>query len=409
MHIQRLWVIKNQYKINRMKYVIIIIAICALVTGCITPQAVPLNEELKSAEDEQRLWDRVQKEQEAINNSGFLYSEPELENYLNRIVKRLQVHSIAPDFEIQIKVLKDPNLNAFAYPNGVIYIHTGILARMDNEAQLAALLSHEMTHCTHRHSLRVIRSIKDRPAYIAAVQDTLTKISAVQEVARLLGATGSMAAVSGYTRELESEADQVGLDLMAKSNYDSTEALRLFEHLKQEIEAEGIEEPFFFGTHPNVRQRIENVRNWLAGNIKDNHAIVKNTAEFQARMQGVVLANARLDLRLGRFEIAQKTVAKYLEMRPHDARAYYLLGEIFRQRDRQDDAGTAASYYKKAISLDQSYPEPHKAMGLMLYKEGQKQLAKKFFESSLLLSPNTSDKAYIQGYLKNCKLSGEES
>jgi predicted Zn-dependent protease len=409
MHIQRLWVIKNQYKINRMKYVIIIIAICALVTGCITPQAVPLNEELKSAEDEQRLWDRVQKEQEAINNSGFLYSEPELENYLNRIVKRLQVHSIAPDFEIQIKVLKDPNLNAFAYPNGVIYIHTGILARMDNEAQLAALLSHEMTHCTHRHSLRVIRSIKDRPAYIAAVQDTLTKISAVQEVARLLGATGSMAAVSGYTRELESEADQVGLDLMAKSNYDSTEALRLFEHLKQEIEAEGIEEPFFFGTHPNVRQRIENVRNWLAGNIKDNHAIVKNTAEFQARLQGVVLANARLDLRLGRFEIAQKTVAKYLEMRPHDARAYYLLGEIFRQRDRQDDAGTAASYYKKAISLDQSYPEPHKAMGLMLYKEGQKQLAKKFFESSLLLSPNTSDKAYIQGYLKNCKLSGEES
>ena len=409
MHIQRLWVIKNQYKINRMKYFIIIVAICALVTGCITPQAVPLNEELKSAEDEQRLWDRVQKEQEAINNSGFLYPEPELENYLNRIVKRLQAHSIAPDFEIQIKVLKDPNLNAFAYPNGVIYIHTGILARMDNEAQLAALLSHEMTHCTHRHSLRVIRSIKDRPAYIAAVQDTLTKISAVQEVARLLGATGSMAAVSGYTRELESEADQVGLDLMAKSNYDSTEALRLFEHLKQEIEAEGIEEPFFFGTHPNVRQRIENVRNWLAGNIKDNHAIVKNTAEFQARLQGVVLANARLDLRLGRFEIAQKTVAKYLEMRPHDARAYYLLGEIFRQRDRQDDAGTAASYYKKAISLDQSYPEPHKAMGLMLYKEGQKQLAKKFFESSLLLSPNTSDKAYIQGYLKNCKLSGEES
>jgi len=392
-----------------MKCFIIIIAICALVTGCITPHAVPLNEEFKSAEDEQGLWDRVQKEQDAINNSGFLYPEPGLENYLNRIVKRLQAHSIAPDFEIQIKVLKDPNLNAFAYPNGVIYIHTGILARMDNEAQLAALLSHEMTHCTHRHSLRVIRSIKDRPAYIAAVQDTLSKISAVQELARLLGATGSMAAVNGYTRELENEADQVGLDLMAKSNYDSTEALRLFEHLKQEIEAEGIEEPFFFGTHPNVRQRIENIRNWLAGNTKDNLSIVKNTAEFQARLQGVVLANARLDLRLGRFEIAQKTAAKYLDIRPHDARAYYLLGEIFRQRDGQDDAATAVNYFKKAISLDPSYPEPQKAMGLMLYKEGQKQLAKKFFESSLLLSPNASDKAYIQGYLKNCKLSGEES
>jgi predicted Zn-dependent protease len=355
------------------------------------------------------MWRRVQKEQEIINNSGFLYHEPELENYLNRIAKKLQVHSIAPDFEIQIKVINDPNLNALAYPNGVIYIHTGILARMDNEAQLAALLSHEMTHCTHRHSLRVIRSIKDRPAYIAAVQNTLAKIAAVQEVARLLGATGSMAAVSGYTRELESEADQVGLDLMAKANYDSTEALRLFEHLKREIEAEGIEEPFFFATHPNVQQRIDSVTEWLAGDNKVKHVVVKNTAEFQARLQRVLLANARLDLRLGRFDIAQKTVVKYLEMRPNDARAYYLFGEVLRQRDHQDDAAAAVSYYEKAISLDPSYPEPHKAIGLMHYKEGQKQLAKKFFESCLLLSPNTSDKAYIQGYLKNCDPSGDES
>jgi predicted Zn-dependent protease len=392
-----------------MKYFVIIIAIWALAAGCITPHAVPLNEELKSAEDELLLWRRVQKEQQALNSSRFLYHEPKLENYLNRIVQRLQTHSIAPDFQIQVKVLKDPNLNAFAYPNGVIYIHTGILARMDNEAQLAALLSHEMTHCTHRHSLRVIRSIKDRPAYVAAVQDTLAKISAVQEVARLLGATGSIAAVSGYTRELENEADQVGLDLMAKANYDSAEALKLFEHLKQEIDAEEIEEPFFFGTHPNVQQRIDNVRDWLANDNNEKHTVVKNTAEFQARLQRVLLTNARLDLRLGRFDVAQKTVAKYLGMQPNDARAYYLFGEILRQRNRQDDARTAASYYEKAISLDPSYPEPHKALGLMHYKEGEKQLAKKFFESSLLLSPNASDKAYIRGYLKNCKLSGDES
>ena len=392
-----------------MKYLIIIFSICTLTAGCITPHTVPLNEELKSTEDEQQLWERVLKEQEALNSSGFLYHEPELENYLNRIAKKLQAYSIAPDFEIQIKVLKDPNLNAMAYPNGVVYIHSGILARMDNEAQLAAVLSHEITHCTHRHSLRVFRSIKNRPAYIAAVQDSLSKISAVQEVARLLGITGSMAAIRGYNRELESEADRVGLDLMTKANYDSTEALKLFEYLKQDIEAEGIEEPFFFGTHPNVRQRIKNTRDWLAAENKVQHPIVRNTAEFGIRLQRVLLANARLDLRLGRFDIAQKTVAKYLNMVPNDARAYYLLGEILRQRDDQDDVGTAVRCYEKAISLDPLYSEPHKAMGLMHYKEGQKQLAKKFFESCLLLSPNTSDKAYIQGYLKNCKLSGEDS
>ena len=57
-------------------------------------------------------------------------------------------------FDVKIVVIKDPYLNAFAFPNGVIYIHTGMLARMDNEAQLAALLAHEMSHCIHRHTLR---------------------------------------------------------------------------------------------------------------------------------------------------------------------------------------------------------------------------------------------------------------
>ncbi len=391
-----------------MKTISIIFILCTLA-GCITPQAIPLNDALNSAEDERRLWKQVEAEQDVIDNSGLLYPDPQLESYLNRIVKKLQAHSIAPDLHIRIKVLKDPHLNAFAFPNGVIYVHTGILARMDNEAQLAALLAHEMTHCTHRHSLRVIRSIKDRPAGIAAVQNTLAKISAVQEVARLLGAAGLTVAVSGYSRSLETEADLVGLDLMAKADYDSYEALKLFKHLRQEIEDEGIEGSYFFSSHPNVQQRIDNARNWLAENHTDRQSAQINTAEFQSRLQRVILTNARLDLRRGRFDLAQKTVAKYLKVKPDDARAYYLLGEISRQRDDQDDAQSAVSYFEKAILLDPNYPEPHRAMGLIHYKVGKKQLAKKYFESCLLLSPNASDQAYIRDYLKNCQPSGEES
>jgi predicted Zn-dependent protease len=391
-----------------MRTISIVFILCTLA-GCITPQAIPVNDALNSAEDEKRLWKQVKAEQDVIDNSGLLYPDPQLESYLNRIVKKLQAHSIAPDLHIRIKVLKDPHLNAFAYPNGVIYVHTGILARMDNEAQLAALLAHEMTHCTHRHSLRVIRSIKDRPAGIAAVQNTLAKISAVQEVARLLGAAGLTVAVSGYSRSLETEADLVGLDLMAKADYDSYEALKLFKHLRQEIEDEGIEGSYFFSSHPNVQQRIDNARNWLTENHADRKSAQINTAEFQSSLQRVILTNARLDLRRGRFDLAQKTVAKYLKVKPDDARAYYLLGEISWQRDDQDDARSAVSYFEKAILLDPNYPEPHRAMGLIHYKVGQKQLAKKYFESCLLLSPNASDQAYIRDYLKNCQPSGDES
>jgi predicted Zn-dependent protease len=392
-----------------MKYFAILIVVCCLSTGCVKPQAVPVDEALRASEDEQKLWRRSEKEQEELDSSGLLYRDYELENYLNRIAKKLQANSIAPDFRFQIRMLKDPNLNAFAFPNGVIYLHTGILSRMDNEAQLAALLSHEMTHCTHRHSLRVIRSISDRPAYLAAIQETLAKISMVQEVARVLGVTGSMAAVTGYTRELETEADLVGLDLMAKANYDARETLKLFDHLKQEIEAEGDKEPFFFGTHPNVEQRIVNASKWLAERTSETDKKIKNTEEFQRKIQEVVLTNVRLDLSLGRFEIARKTVEKYLRTRPDDARAYFLYGEILRQRDRPDDAKTAADYFRKSIALDPCLPDPHKAMGLILYKEGEKHLAKKYFESCLRLSPNDADSAYIRKYLKDCNANGEES
>ena len=327
------------------------ITVCCLAVGCATLRPVPVTEAMMSSEDEQMLWRRAQEEQNAINGSGVLYQDAELENYLNLIVKKLQVNSTSPGISFQIKVVKDPNLNAFAFPNGVIYVHTGILARMDNEAQLAALLAHEMIHCTHRHTLRVLRSIKDRPAYFDAVRKTLAKMVMTRGLAQFLGITGSMAAISGYTRELETEADRVGLDLMVKANYDPREALKLFEHLRQEIEIEGFEEPYFFGTHPNVHQRIENVNNWLVAKYRGKGTGLKNTKIFQSRISRLILDNARLDLRQGRFYIAQRTVKKYLITKPEDARAYYLLGEIFRQRDRQNDTSAALKNFdlRKAL------------------------------------------------------------
>jgi len=381
-----------------MKYFVLIIAVCCLVAGCAMSRPIPADQTLTAIEEEQTLWRRAQEEQDAINGSGVLYQDAEVENYLNQIAAKLQINSISPDISFQIKVIKDPNLNAFAFPNGVIYIHTGILARMDNEAQLAALLAHEMVHCTHRHSLRELRSVKDQ---------TQAKTATVRKLAQLLGITGSIASISGYTRELETEADRVGLDLAVKANYDPREVVKLFELLKQEIDSEKIEEPYFFGTHPNVRQRIENINNWLAEKYWGKTTGIKNTDEFQSRLSRLVLDNARLDLRQGRFFVAQRTVEKFLALKPDDARAYFLLGEIIRQRGRQDDAAAAIKYYEKSISLNPSFPEPHKAMGLIHYKDGEKRLAKKYFESCLLLSPDAADKAYIQGYLKLCVANGE--
>ncbi len=392
-----------------MKYVAFIMTVCFLVAACATPPPITVDEALTTGKEEKLLWRRALEEQQVINSSGWLYRNAELETYLNEVAAKLKAFTDSPDISYDIKIINDPNLNAFAFPNGVIYVHTGVLARMENEAQLAALLAHEMTHCTHRHSLRVLKSIKDRPGYMAAVQKSIEKVAMVQELAQFLGVNGSMTAVAGYTREFEAEADRVGLDLMAQAGYDPRQALNLFEHLRQEIEIEGVKEPFFFGTHPSVQQRIENASLWLATEYSGKDAGLINSEIFRSRLNELVLDNARLDLRIGRFYIAQSSVEKYLRRNPDDAGAHYLLGEIFRQQGRQDDTKKAIKQYKKAIALDPSFPAPHKAMGLMHYEEGERRLAQKFFETCLLLSPNAPDKAYIQGYLEKCINTGKES
>jgi tetratricopeptide (TPR) repeat protein len=353
-----------------------------------------VDEDLLVNDDEQMIWRQSREEQRALNASGVLLEDMALQTYLNQIVRNLQPDDLPAKMSFNVRVVRDPYLNAFAFPSGTIYLHTGLLARMDNEAQLAALLAHEMAHCTQRHALQAFRSIKARSGFMASVQHTLARLTMVQDV-------------TGFNRDFETEADVVGLDYMVSADYDPYEALRLFEHLKEEIEYEQIKEPYFFGTHPKVQARIDTIRRLLETTYADKHGGIKNREIFLSIVNPVILENAWLDLRSGRFWLAQRGGEKYLRGAENDADAYYLMGEIFRQRGREGDTEKALSYYRRATLTDPSYPEPHKAIGLIHYKDGHKALAKEFFEACLRLAPDSPDKAYIQGYIKQCMEDGE--
>ncbi len=362
---------------------------------------------LLATEDEQMLWQKSEQEQRALENNSLVYAHPELEDYLNQVVAKLKPEGVPADLVIRVKVIKNPYLNAFAYPNGMIYIHSGLLARMDNEAQLAAVLAHEMTHCIRRHALQAFRTYKNQPALLIAVQQTLLKTKGLQELAHSIGVTGAMAAISGYARELEIEADRVGFEWVLRAGYNPKEALTLFDQMLSDIAQDGRQEPFFFGSHPKIRQRADNLQKVPVPANIDMQGANNHSDLFLAKLDQLFLDNARLDIRLGRFQVARAAVEKFLRIKPDDTRAYYLLGEIHRQRGHHRDAQTALRYYGRAITLNPSFAAPHKAMGLIHYKKGRHALAKKYFETCLQLSPDSADKAYIQGYLKRCTLSEE--
>ena len=384
----------------------LLLALGLMANGCVTPpesRVSLVSDKMLASKDERLLWQKSVQAQRAIESKGLIYPDQALENYLNKVVARLQAQSSPGDLAIRVKVLKDADLNAFAYPNGMIYIHTGLLARMDNEAQLAAVLAHEMTHCIKRHALRAYRRYMDRPAFLRRVERTLSKT----RIARLAGFSGTMGAMSGYINELEAEADLMGLELMAKAGYDTGEALSLCDRMVAEMEQEGHEASLFFGSHLNARQRIENLQNLSTSGYTNTGSRIKNSELFLAKLNTLFLENAELDIRQGRFKAARRSIDKYLQIKPDDTRAYFLLGEIYRQRGQTDDALSALKFYNRAIFLDPTYAEPHKAIGIIHYKKGQRTLAKRFFESCLQLSPDSPDKAYIQAYLKQCAQGGE--
>ncbi len=382
----------------------------ALTTACSTyskPDVSLVSDALLTNEDEQMLWQKSEQEQLTFENNGLIYPNQELEDYLNQVAARLKPQSMPEGLEIRVKVIKNSYLNAFAYPNGIIYIHTGLLARMDNEDMLAAVLAHELIHCTQRHALRAFRRYREQPAILTAVQHALLKTRGLQEIDRNLGVTGAMADISGYVRELEAEADLLGIELMTAAGYNPKEAFFLFDHMITEIEREGLEEPVFFGSHPKVRQRVDNLQNLPDPVYLNARPPIKNREIYYAKLGQLLLDNASLDIRLGRFQTAKRAIEKFLQIKPDDSRAFFLLGEIYRQQGQAIDTHMALKNYNRAIALDPGYAAPHKAIGLIHYKNGHHALAKKFFESCLRLSPNTPDKAYIQGYLRQCTLSEE--
>ena len=379
--------------------------IMLLLVSCASTNVAPVGQEetFQLQADEKRIWNRSREEQARLNRSNLIYDDPALTAYVNAVAQNLFPEDVKQmGMSIEVKIIKNPLLNAFAYPNGVIYVHTGILAKMDNEAQLSTLLAHEMTHVTHRHAVRHSRSVKNLTAVMATIQMASAPFGVYGSLASALGTVGVMAAITGYSREMETEADRVGLQLMADAGYDPHESPKLFVYLKSDLERHEIDEPFFFGSHPRLSERVNNFENFL----NTDYAGKKGTTgdeKFNELISPLLLDNAMMDLDMGRYVSATEGVERHLRMQPSSARGHYCLGEIFRQRGEEDDSQKAVREYQESLAYDPIYPLPRKGLGIIYYKQGKRSESIEQFEKYLQLLPDALDRGYIKQYLRNLK------
>lgn len=338
------------------------------------------------SDDERRVWGQAREFSEAIQKSAVVYPDEAATRYVQSSMDRL-----FPEFQgnIKVQLLGAPQLNAFAIPNGNIYMNLGLLARFQNEAQLATVLAHEGTHFTHRHGFRSQQNLKGNAAFA-----TVTAILGVPIVPQLL----AISSIFGFSRVMETEADNVGYERLARAGYDVHESPKVFEHLAREVKAEGIDEPFFFASHPKLQERIENM-NKLSTNAPPG-GNGNSRADYASVMIKVRMDNLESQLSMGR----AKSALLMLEDPEHLAElppyAQYYLGEAYRLRGGEGDALRAEQAYLKAVSLSPDFAPSYRALGIYYLKANQYSESVKQLSHYLQLVPDAKDRNYVQNYLK---------
>lgn len=159
------------------------------------------------------------------------YDDERLQQYVNEVGQRIAARSDRPDLTYTFTILDNEQVNAFADPGGYIYVYRGLLAYLNSEAELAAVLGHEIGHVTARHSAH--RQAGAVAANVgAALIGILTGSPDLMNVANMAGG----ALVMGYSREQESEADQLGVKFISRAGYEpeaTVDSLRMLSNRDQ--------------------------------------------------------------------------------------------------------------------------------------------------------------------------------
>lgn len=204
-----------------------------------------------------------------LRDAGQILEDPEVTEYVQSVAHRLAIHAHDGDHEFEFFVVNNPNINAFALPGGFIGINYGLILAADSESEMAGVLAHEIAHVTQRHIARQLDANKKTSWTSAAAMVALILIGATADVdgdlmnAGIVGVQGlAVQSRINFTRSNETEADRVGLAILAESGFDPEGMPRFFEKLGRS--RSGADEyfvvPEYLRTHPLETSRISETR-----------------------------------------------------------------------------------------------------------------------------------------------------
>ncbi|HXG32047.1 MAG TPA: M48 family metalloprotease [Bryobacteraceae bacterium] len=357
---------------------VIVMTGCLLVTaeassadrkdGRGSDQRVQLDPELQQAVD-----------QTALEYRKKYYQDDLLQGYVNELGQSLVPKELPAGVLFSFRVIDDPIPNAVALPDGRIFIHSGLLAFVDNEAQLATILGHEIAHVVENHTVEAIRAATSLKrgllgALVGGVVGGLTKSKEAADLAMSLTMAVQSAA---FSRKQEDEADLAGCRYAMFRGFDPRTAVQFFDKLTTQFGEQGRLSNLLFGTHSLNKDRARNIEKLLAGDLAQDYnkfrgegKLTVSTGQFRFFASGMVRDTAiRLAEVYDRYDLAKERLESIVDVRPRDPKTLWHLGRIYRLVARtEEDKRRSLEFLERAVQADERalYPEIHRDLGLML-------------------------------------------
>ena len=231
-----------------------------------------------TTEQEVELGQRVS---EQIEAEATLLEDPVILAYVREVGARVASKAERQDVTYVFKVIDDPEqVNAFAVPGGNIYILTGLLARMDSEAELAAVLGHEAAHIAEHHSMEALTR---QVGFSVMAQALLGEEAAAWQA--ILADVGSNLASLKFRREDEKESDALGLEYMFDAGYDPDGMVNLLELFAELSEGDMSVISAWLSTHPPSPERVRLVKELIRRHNMHGGRI--GAPEYKAKMKRI--------------------------------------------------------------------------------------------------------------------------
>jgi predicted Zn-dependent protease len=291
--------------------------------------------------------------------------------------------------------MRTPVFNASMAPNGMMQVWSGLLLRVDNEAQLAAIIGHELGHYLERHQLERLRDAKNK-AVLAQL------VGLVGGWAGAVGQIGILASSFAFSREHEDRADRLGMRLMQQAGYDGGEAPRVWDNLLAELKITGGADvgsrSALFATHPPAGNRRD-VLLKLAGDAGGTTGATDYRRVVAPLRFGWLLD----EIRRGQYEESLVLFDRLLGREPADPQLRYARGEVYRLRGAPADLPHALDDLARATADVKAPAEAFRSLGLVHQQRADAAAAAQAFERYLALAPEAPDAGMVRAYLSELR------